>query len=175
MFLTNLPDGRIFGLDAQMFTSMAILFVSMLAFAAILAMLFYRPIREFLAKRAAHIQNDKQLAEQEREEADRLKAQYEQKMKEIEQAKDEILNAARKLAAEKKAAQLAKAQQAADVLRSDATRAIELERERISDEVKQAAMEISAVMAARFVSVAIDESTIEALFNEAAAELEVIA
>jgi len=152
---------------AQLF-SVVVLFV-------ILRKLLHKPIGDFLRKRAERIENDLKYAEDEKASANALKAEYEQKLKDIELEKAGILETARKLASEKAKESEAAAKTEAEVIRTRALKDIELEQERAKSELKDAVISISSVMAAKFLEKAIDEATHEQLFNETMAELEGLA
>jgi F-type H+-transporting ATPase subunit b len=174
-FLLSNPPGRMFGLDQQMFIQMLFIFINVSILALILSKLLYKPIINILANRRERIQKEVAEAEQNRAEAIRLKAEYEQIMSGAEQEKYDILETARKMAADKSKEQIAEARVEADALRVRAHKEIEMEQERAKSEMRQAVIDVSSVMVAKFLTRTIDEETQQRLFDEAMAELEELA
>jgi len=173
--LESAPPGRVFGIDMQTLIGMGITFLNIAFLSFMLSYLLYKPVREFLLKRTMRIREQLQFAEQEQAKGTELKQQYEQKMKDIERERNDILDAARKQAADKTKQQLAEARSEAEATKARAFQEIELEQERVQDEMKKAIIDISSAMTAKFLSRAIDADTQEKLFNETMAELEEIA
>lgn len=172
--LESVPPGRLFGLDGQTLVQMVIQLLNVSLLAYVLSRLLYKPVRKFLGDRAERIQDQLQFAEEEKTKATELRSEYEQKVKEIAREKDEILDAARKLAAEKSKEQLDAARDEAESVKVRALKDIEMERERVKDEIKQSIIDVSSTMTAKFLSKNIDADVHEQLFNEAIAELEEI-
>lgn len=164
--------GRMFGMDQQTLVQMAFTFANVVVLALILWRLLYKPVREFMLKRTMRIREQLQFAESEQARVAELKSQYEAKLRDIEQEKLEILDSARKLAAERTKQQLDEARIEADSLKARASKEIEMEQERVRDEMKRAIIDCSSSLAAKFLGRNIDTDTHERLFNETMAELE---
>lgn len=176
LFLLNAaPDPRVFGLDLQTVVQIVLILVNVAFLAFILSKLLYKPVLQILHDRRAGILASVQAAEKDKEEALKLKSQYEQLMKDIEQEKYDILDAARKQADEKGKEYIAEAKGEADAVKARALKEIELEQERAKNEMKQAVIDISSTMASKFLSKNLDEAAHEQLYNETIAELEEMA
>jgi len=166
---------RVFGLDQQTLSNAILVLINVAILAVILTKLLYKPVLQILHDRRAKILDDIQTAENDKAEAMKFKAEYEQALKAVENEKQDILSATRKLADDKANEQLAQAKQEAETLKARAQKDIELEQDRVKSEMKQAVIDISSVMTAKFLTRTMDESTHDQLFNETMAELEEIA
>jgi F-type H+-transporting ATPase subunit b len=164
-----------FGIDAQTLVQMGIHFLNIAILAYVLRRLLYKPVTEFLKKREERIKGEIDFAEQEKSKAIELKLKYEQMVKDINDEKYEILEAARKLAADKSKESDAAAKVEAEAIKSRAFKEIEMAQENAKDEVKKAVIDVSALMVSKFVARTMDDETQEQLFNETMAELEGIA
>lgn len=173
--LESLPPGRMFGLDEATIGQMLFLLINVAVLAFVLSKLLYKPVLQILHDRRARILEEVRTAEKDKTEALQLKAQYEQRLQEVEQEKYEILESARKVAAEKSNEQLALARTEAETVKSRALKEIALEQDRVKSEMKQQIIDVSSVMVTKFLARSIDAATHEQLFNETMAELEEIA
>jgi len=140
--------------------------------AAVLAFLLYRPVRDILRKRTERIQGQLAQAEDDMAKAELLRQEYELKLGEISREREEILGEARKNAAETSRRLIAEAKKEADSLRERAAANVELEWERAENGMRTAIIEISAVMAEKFVTLAINKETHDRLFAETMSDLE---
>jgi len=140
--------------------------------AAFLAFMLYRPVRKILQKRSDRIRGELEQAQDDMTKAAALKLEYEQKLEDVQRERDEILAEARKLAAETSRRLVAEAKKEADTLRERAAANVEMEWERAEGDMRNAIIEVSAVMAEKFVSLAINKETHDRLFNETMAGLE---
>jgi len=172
LVLSSIPDGRPFGMDSQTVVQIVANFINVGGLAVVLAILLYRPVRNVLRKRTERIEGQIMLAEEEMASATELRHKYEQKMEEVELEREEILNEARKFAADTGRRIIADAKKEADVLKERAARNVELEWERAETEMRTAIIDVSAVMAEKFVKLAINKETHDRLFDEAMADLE---
>jgi F-type H+-transporting ATPase subunit b len=166
------PRGRIFELDQQTVISSLIVLFNVLLLAFVMSKLLYKPVRQFLFDRTSRIHDQLRRAEESESSANALKTEYEQAMKSVDKERNEILEMARKLAADRTREQVAEARHEADAIKSRAMREIDMERERAGDEIKQACIDISALMVSKFLTKEIDAATHERLFTETMAELE---
>jgi F-type H+-transporting ATPase subunit b len=175
VLLSTVGEPQVFGLNQQTFVTAVLVLINAIVLAAVLTKLLYKPVLNILQERRARILEDVQTAEKEKADAMKLKAEYEQALKAVEQEKQDILSAARKLADDKGKEQIAEAKQEADTLKARAQKDIELEQDRVKGEMKQAVIDVSSLMVSKFLTRTIDEQTHEQLFNETMAELEEIA
>ena len=172
LVLSSVPDGRPFGMDSQTIVQIVANLINVGVLAFILAFLLYRPIRGILRKRADKIEGQLQHAEDEIAKAEKLRLQYEKKMDEVQRERDIILSDTRKNATETGQRLIAEAKKEADAIRARATANIELEWERAESEMRTAIIEVSSVMAEKFVTLAINKKTHDRLFDDTMADLE---
>ena len=162
---------RVFGLDGATFTGVAFVLLNLVILAFVISKLLYNPVRQMLYDRTERIRNQLKHAEDEQAAANGLKLQYEAKLKDIELERESILEEARRVAANSSKQILEEAKQEADAIRERAQRNIEMEQERVKDEMRKSIIDISSVMAQRFVARAMDADTQDRLFAEVIEEL----
>lgn len=170
--LLAIEPGRMFGLDMVQVTSTAIMLFNVAVLAFVLSILLYNPVRNFMSNRSEKIRGIIEDTLSESESAKALKLEYEGKLREVNALGEQIIDEARKQAAEKARQIIAEAKSEADSLRTRASIDIEMERERVREEMKQAIIEISAAMTEKLVAVSIDRDAHERLFAQTMAELE---
>jgi len=168
----ELPPGRVFGIDQATLINIIANVINVAVLAAFLAYLLYRPVRSILNKRTSRIQGQLIQAEEELEKATELRHKYEQRMEEVEQEREEILGEARKIAADSSRRLIADAKKEADTIRERAAANVEMEWERAENDMRTAIIDVSAVMAEKFVSLAINKETHDRLFEETVSDLE---
>ena len=91
-------DGRIFGLDIQLGFDVIFEAIAILIMFVLLSYLLFEPVRKILEDRKKKVAGQLDQAQKDQEEAARLRAEYEGKIKNIEKEADEILTQARKKA-----------------------------------------------------------------------------
>ncbi|MCL2386099.1 MAG: F0F1 ATP synthase subunit B [Defluviitaleaceae bacterium] len=175
LFVLNsaIPDTRpLIDMDLQMFLDMVPNLVNFILIAVVMTYLLYKPVRKILQARADRVEGEMKDAALSKATAEELKAQYEQKVKEIETERATILDEARKLASEKRSQILDEAKAEAQDVKDRASRDVAFELEQTKGAVHQAIIDISTDMAAKLISATIDKDAHEKLFSEALAELE---
>jgi len=170
--VAEIPEGRVFDVDQQTLIQIIANIINVAALAAFLAYLLYRPVRNILNKRTSRIQGQLIQAEEELEKATELRHKYEQKMEDIEREREEILGEARRVAADSSRRMIAEAKKEADTIRERAAANVEMEWERAENDMRTAIIDVSAVMAEKFVSMAINKETHDRLFDETLSDLE---
>jgi len=159
------------GFDEQMIIQLLFQWLNTFILCGVLTYVLYKPVKEFLRKRAERIKAEIDAAETAMKEAAGLKASYETKLKDIDKERAEILDAARLQAANKETQIVSAAKQEADTIKNRAMNDIDLERQKAKEEIKRQIIEVSALMAKKFVSANIDAKTQAQLIDEAIAEL----
>jgi len=172
LFLTAVPDGRVFGLDSQTLFGIGVQLFNMLVLAGVLTYLLYKPVRNFLQKRTDRIADQIKSAEDAMAKAIEAKAEYESKLEDVERERIEVLEAARKLGVEKRTEILNEAKQEADAMRERVKVEVQREQERVQAEMKLHIIETSSAMAKKILTYAIDKEAQDKLFAETIAELE---
>ena len=89
---------RLFDLDIQLLHDSVLTLVAVFVLFLVGSYFFFNPARKFLEKRKQGIADDIQSAKQDREEAERLKKEYEEKLSHVDSKVEEILSDARKKA-----------------------------------------------------------------------------
>jgi len=166
------PQGRVFGIDQQTLIQIIANIINVAVLAAFLAYLLYKPVRDILNKRTNRIQGQLIQAEEELEKATELRRKYEQIMEDVEREREDILGEARKVAADSSRRLISEAKKEADTIRERAAANVEMEWERAENDMRTAIIDVSAVMAEKFVSLAINKETHDRLFNETMTDLE---
>ena len=158
-------------LDAQLLIQAGFQFINIMIVIGILGRVLYKPVRDFLDRRKKDIADQIAAAEQQEKAANEGKALYETKLKSIETERNEILDSARKRAQEKEQQILAEARTEAEALRNRAQLDAKREMEKAQDEMKAQIIQISTLMASRYVSANMDADSQNKLLNEVISEL----
>jgi len=165
------PEGRLFGLDQQTLIQFAINLFNVALLAVILTRLLYKPVREMLRKRSDRIMTQIEQAASEMAKANELKLEYEQKIRDIEREQEDILENARRIATDSGRMIIAEARREADAVKARATANIELERERVREEMRLAIIDVSRAMAEMYLERVIDKDDHNRFVTEAMAEM----
>jgi F-type H+-transporting ATPase subunit b len=173
LFLTQaVPEGRVFGLDAQTLISIGIQLFNAIILAAALSFILYKPVKEFLQKRTERIQRKIDDAEETMAKANELIAEYDAKIKDIDKERMEILEVARLEAADERKKILEEAKQEAFEIKRRLMESISEDKKRLKEETRLHIIEIASLMAQKYIAQNIDDETQNKLFEEALAELE---
>ena len=165
-----MPEGTILHFDKDLLIEIAIYMFNVLLLVGVLSFLLYKPVKKFLNQRQARIAGDLSSAQQLREEAGALKAQYERMIACIGDERDEILSQAHRRAVERSDELLFEARREAEALHARAIAELELERKNAFNDMKEQMIEISTLMAGRFVKVSMDRATQDRYIDEAFAD-----
>jgi F-type H+-transporting ATPase subunit b len=118
---------------------------------AIFAFLMYRlartPLRDYLVNRRRRLVESMAEAARLKEEAERLKREYEQKAAALDQAREELIAEIRAIAEADSKRSLASAEQAAERMRSDVERTAQSDLERARQELRQEAARLAEEIA----------------------------
>lgn len=166
------PEGRVFGLDQQTLISIGIQLLNVCILAAALGFILYKPVQEFLRRRTDKISSQLKEAQEKMDQAEKLKAEYEKKLQEIDSERIKILESVRLAAAERSRHIIEEARWEATEIRRRAHENIIAERERLKEETRLHIIEIASLLAGKFIEHAIDREAQDRLFDEAMAQLE---
>lgn len=169
--LLSEETGRIFGLDAQLLFDIAVQGLAIFLLFIFLTYVLINPVRKVLEDRQTKIKNDLAQAACDREEAAKLRAEYDEKIKHASAEASEILSSARKRAVKNEETIIAEAKDEAGRIIDRANQEAKLEKERVKDEVKQEIIGVATVMAGKFVANSLDESTQASLIDETLKEM----
>lgn len=159
IFLTTSIDGvdRLFGLDLQLLVDTCIELIAVFVLFTALSYLLFNPAREFLKKRQQKIQEDMAFAEREKTDAVNLKAEYTKKISEVNKEAEIILSDSRKKALKKENDIVDNAKVEAARIVERANKEVELEKNKVKDEVKQEMISLASLMAGKVVAASMDE------------------
>lgn len=162
---------RLFDLDFQLLHDAALSLIAVFALFLILSYFLFNPVRAMLNKRQEKIREELSNAAKDEQEAAKLRADYEEKIRNINKEAEEILSEARKkaLANENKIIAQAKEEAARIIERAGAE--AELEKKKAVDEVKKEMVAIASVMAGKVVAASIDTTIQDGLINETLKEM----
>jgi len=169
---SSADTGRIFGIDQQMMISVGIQLINACILAAALSFILYKPVRNFMNKRADNIKSQFDSAEESKAKAEELKALYEKKINDIEDERIDVLNTAKIQASENNKNMIDEAKKEISLMRERAELALETEREHVDEEIKHYIIEVASAIAEKFIADTIDEDTHKKLFDEMMSELE---
>jgi F-type H+-transporting ATPase subunit b len=167
-----LPEGRVFGLDTQTLVSIGIQLFNGIILALVLSFILYKPVKEFMQKRTDRIQGKLDTADSTMAKAKELIAEYDSKIRNIEQERMKILEAARIEAAEESKKIIEEAKVEAQEIKRRTRESISEDKERLKEETRLYIIELSSLIAEKYISRNIDDEIQDKLFEEAIAELE---
>lgn len=164
-------EPRLFDLDLQLIADASLMIIAVFALFLIASKLLFNPVRDMLQKRQDKIKTELDTAAKDMEDAAKLKADYESKIKEIDKEAEAILSEARKkaLANENKIVAEAK-EEAARIIERAQTEA-ELEKKKAVDDVKREMIVIASMMAGKVVNASIDATVRDSLIDETLKEI----
>ncbi len=164
-------DPYIFSLDAQLIFGVLIQGISIFIMFAFLSYLLWEPVKKVLKTRQEKIQNDIETAKKDKEDAAKLKAEYDEKMKAVEKEADSILSASRKKAMKREEQITDDAKAEATRIISRAEQEIALEQSKVKDEMRKEIIAVATLMASKIVKVSITEEQQNALLDETLKEM----
>ena len=164
-------QGRVFGLDMQLLFDILIQGCAVFLLFIFLSYILIDPVRKVLEDRREKIKNDVEAAASDREEAAKLKADYDAKIKQADDEAGEILSAARKKAVKNEENIIAEANAEAARIISRANQEAELEKSKVKDEVKQEIIGVATAMAGKFVAASMDDAKQAELIDETLKEM----
>ena len=162
---------RLINFDPQWISDVVITGINIFILFFALSYLLFNPARDYLEKRRNKIAGDLQNAKENKEEALALKAEYESRLREINQEAEQILDEARKKAKKQEAEIVAEAREEAGRILARADREIELEKKKALEDVKQEMVSIASMMAAKAMAASIDVKIQDALIEETLKEM----
>lgn len=162
---------RIFNLDPQLLQDAIILAVNIFILFLLGSYLLFNPIRDLLKKRQDKVEADIEDAKKSKEEAEALKAQYDEQLKNADKAADQILADARKKALAREEEMISEAKAEADRILVRANSEIELEKKKAADDMKKEMIAVATMMAGKVVSASIDTDIQESLVDETLNEM----
>ena len=169
-FAAVAADSGILNLDKNLLFTMGIQILNVTVLTIILVFLLYKPVKKFLSDRTKRIKGEIDEASGIHEDAVGLKGQYETLLAGIEGEREEILRQTHKKAMEKSDQMLFEARREVEAIYNRAMAELEMERKNAKDDMQQQIIEISHMMASRFVKLAIDQETQDRMIKQAFAD-----
>lgn len=164
-------EPRLFDLDLQLIADAGLMMISIFVLFLFASHFLFNPARNFLKKRQDKIKGELDSAANDMEAAAALKAEYEDKIKNIGKEADEILSDARKRALANENKIVAEAKEEAARIIERAKVEAELEKKKAADDVKREMVVIASMMAGKVVKASIDTNVQESLVNETLKEI----
>ena len=162
---------RMFDLDWQLIADSCLMLIALFFLFLILSYFLFNPARAMLNGRREKIQGELESAKQDMEYAQALKAEYEEKLKGIEKEAEGILSEARRKAVNNENRIIAEAKEEAARIIERARVEAELEKQKLSDDVKKEIISVASLMAGKVVSASIDTTVQNQLIEETLKEM----
>lgn len=164
-------EPRLFDLDFQLFHDAALMIIAVVALFLIMSYFLFNPAREFLQKRQEKIRAELEDAKNNQEESRALKAEYDEKLKNIDKEAESILAEARKRALANENRIVAAAKEEAAAIIERAREEAKLEKQKMADEVKKEIVAVAALMAGKVVASSVDVTIQDSLIDETLKEI----
>ena len=171
IFLEVQSLSRLFDLDWQLVADASLMIIAIFVLFLLMSYFLFNPARKLLNGRKEKIRNELETAKQDMEEAGRLKEEYQVKLKEIDKEAEEILSEARRKALSNENQIIAEAKEEAARILERARVEAELEKQKVSDEVKREIVAVAALMAGKVVAASIDTTVQDRLIDETLKEM----
>jgi F-type H+-transporting ATPase subunit b len=136
-----------------------------------LSYLLFNPARDFLKKREERVKGNIDSAEKAKADAEKLRAEYEEKLRSIHKEEDEILSAARKRALENETKIIDKAKEEAAAIIERANKQTELAVKKAEDDMKKEIITVASMIAGKVVSGNIDLTIQDSLIDDTLKEI----
>ena len=162
---------RMFGLDWQLLADSTLTIIAVFALFAIMSYFLFNPARKMLNDRKEKIRTELEDARTNMETAQGLKEEYERKLKNVEKEAEGILSEARKKGLANEAQIIAQAKEEAARILDRARVEAELEKKKMSDDVKKEIISVASAMAGKVVSASIDTNVQDQLIDETLKEM----
>ena len=162
---------RLFDLDMQLVHDTILLAIAVFFLFLAMSYLLFNPVRKMLEDRKLKIKGELDDAAADKADAAALKAQYEEKLKDIDKEAEEILSEARQKALHNEAKIVEEAKEEAARIIARANEEALLEKKRVVDEMKQEMIAVAAAMASKVISANIDINIQNQLVDETIKEM----
>ena len=164
-------EPRLFNLDPQLLHDAVLLAIAVFVMFLFLSYMLFNPAREMLKKRQDKVKDDIDSAEKSREDAAKLKEEYENRLREIHKEEDAILSAARQKALENETKIIDQAKAEAANIIARANHQDELEMKKAQDEIKKEIITVASMVAGKAVSEKLDIEIQDSLIDDTLKEI----
>ena len=162
---------RLFDLDWQLLADSTLMIIAIFFLFLILSYFLFNPARKMLNNRRDKIRNELNAAREAMENAQNLKKEYEGKLQGVEKEAEAILSEARRKALVSENQVIAQAKEEAARILDRARVEAELEKQKMSDDVKREIIVVASLMAGKFVSASMDTKVKNQLIDETIKEM----
>ncbi len=162
---------RMFGIDWQLLADSTLTLIAVFALFAIMSYFLFNPARKMLNDRKEKIRGELEDAKTNMEEARNLREEYEGKLKVIDKEAEGILSEARSKGLANQTQIIADAKEEAARILERARVEAQLEKQKMSDDVKKEIITVASAMAGKVVSANIDTTASEELLDETLKEM----
>ena len=157
---------RLFNLDFQLLHDSVLTLIAVFVLFLGGSFFFFNPARKFLEKRKQGIADDIETAQKEKEEAAKLKTEYEEKLKNIDAEAETILADARQRALANENRIVTDAREEAGKIIDNANREADLEKQKVANEVKEEVISVASAMAGKIVAASMSDADEKRLLDE---------
>lgn len=164
-------DSYLFDLTPQLLHDAVLSMIAVFSLFLIASHFLFNPVRNMMKKRQERIQEELEDAKENQDAARVLRAQYEEKLKNVDKEAEEILSTARQKALANENRIVAQAKEEAVKIRERAETEAELEKRKAADEVKKEMISIASIMAGKVVAASIDTTVQDSLVDETLKEI----
>lgn len=165
------PMERLFDLDFQLLADATLMIIAIFVLFLVLSYFLFNPARKLLQDRQNKIRNELDDAQNNMEQAARLKEEYEAKIKDIDKEAEEILSDARRRALENENEIIANAREEASRIMERARSEARLEKQKMADEVKREMIGVATMMAGKAVAASMNINIQDSLVDETLKEI----
>lgn len=162
---------RLFDLDWQMVSDSCLMIIAIFFLFLAMSYFLFNPARKLLDGRREKIAGELESAKSDMEEARRLREEYENKLADIDREAEGILSEARRKALANENQIIAQAREEAAGILDRARVEAELEKQKLSDDIKKEIISVASLMAGRVVSASIDTTVQDQLIDETLKEM----
>lgn len=162
---------RLFDLDWQLMADAVLMIIAIFFLFLIMSYFLFNPVRKMLNGRREKIQGELDTAKQDMESAQKLKEEYEAKLKDVDKEAESILSEARKKALYNENQIIAQAKEEAARILDRARVEAELEKQKLSDDVKREIISVASLMAGKVAAVSMDTARQNQLIDETLKEM----
>ncbi len=162
---------RLFDLDWQLLADSVLMIIAIFFLFLILSYFLFNPARKMLNARKDKIQLELDTARTSMENAQALKKEYETKLQGIDKEAEAILSEARRKGLANENQIIAQAKEEAARILERARAEAELEKQKMSDDVKREIIVVASLMAGKFVAASMDTKQQNQLIDETIKEM----
>ncbi len=162
---------RLFDLDWQLLADSSLMIIAIFFLFLILSYFLFNPARKMLEGRKEKIRNELETAKTAMQNAQSLKKEYEAKLKDVDKEAEAILSEARRKALANENAIVAEAKEEAARILDRARVEAELEKQKMSDDVKREIIVVASLMAGKIVSASVDTAMQNQLIDDTLKEM----